>query len=510
VQGVAVDSSLDPIGRLFELSLDMLGTASFDGYFTHLNSAWEQTFGWTNSQLLAEPFLSFVHPDYRDETTKRVTMLKELGAPAVVDFENRFRTRAGTYRWIDWTVVANDDEFYIVGKDITERKVADVHRDQVASLMNGIVASMADGLVVTDVEGTLTFINPAGVYLLGYESADDLLGRSPHATFHHSHLDGTLYPVEECPMSKVRVSGQPVYIHEDTFWRRDGSPVPVSYSSAPIDLSDGTGAVVAFRDITALQAERERLRPKFGDIAWFEDVRQAVAKGRLVLYTQPIIEIATGAIVKHELLLRMLSPTGQVIVPGLFLPAAEKYGLIDDIDRWVITQATEIAATGKSVAVNLSAESVGRTEIMLHIERELVRTGADPRCVTFEITETAVMKDLQDGRRFANRLVALGCSFALDDFGTGYGSLTYLRQLPIDYIKIDVQFVLGMVQNEADRRLVQTVVSIAKGLSKQTIAEGVEDEETLSLLRDFGVDFAQGYFFGRPGPLALPQGTRAA
>ena len=154
------------------------------------------------------------------------------------------------------------------------------------------------------------------MYLLGYESAVEVLGRNRHATFHHSRLDGTPYAIEDCPMSKVRTSGCPVHVHEDTFWRRDGSPIPVSYSSAPIDLSDGTGAVVAFRDITALQAERERLRPKFGDVAWFEEVRQAVAKDRLVLYGQPIIDLTSGATVQHELLLRMLSPTGQVILPG--------------------------------------------------------------------------------------------------------------------------------------------------------------------------------------------------
>ena len=110
------------------------------------------------------------------------------------------------------------------------------------------------------------------------------------------------------------------------------------------------------------------------------------------------------------------------------------------------------------------------------------------------------MKDVQAGRRFADRLVALGCSFSLDDFGTGYGSLTYLRQLPIAYLKVDVQFVREMTQSEGDQRLVQAIVHIAQSFGQRTIAEGVEDEETLDLLRDLGVDFAQGYHLGRPGP----------
>ena len=352
------------VKRLFDLSLDMLGTASFKGYFTQLNPAWERTLGWSNEELMAKPFVSFVHPDDREEGTRLARRLTEPNAPPVIDFEVRFRTRDGDYRWLDSTVVANEGAFYFVVKDVTDRKVADVERDHAASLMKGIVASMADGLMVTDTEGSLTLVNPAAVYLLGYESAAELIGHKPHPTVHHSRLDGTPYAIEDCPITKVRASGRPVHVHEDTFWRRDGSPIPVSYSSAPIDLSDGTGAVVAFRDITALQAERERLRPKFGDVAWFEEVRQAVAKDRFVLYGQPIIDLTSGATVQHELLLRMLSLTGQLILPGLFLPAAEKYGLIDDIDRWVITHAVEIAAAGESVAINLSAESVGRVEFL--------------------------------------------------------------------------------------------------------------------------------------------------
>jgi PAS domain S-box-containing protein len=491
--------SEDPVARLFELSVDMLGTASAYGYFTRLNPACERTLGWTNEELMAKPFISFVHPDDLDATAERVMRLKEPGSrPA--SFENRYRTRDGDYRWIEWTTTIDEGVSYFVGQDVTERRAADAERVQASSVMQAVVESVADGLCVIDPQGLLTFINPAGVRLLGYQSSEELLGCSTHATFHYSRPDGTAYPSEECPLSQVRSGHVPVHVDEDTFWRRDGSALPVSYASAPMDLSGGTGSVVVFRDIRAMQAERERMRAQLGDAAWVEEVHQAMAEDRLVLYGQPIIEIATGVTVKHELLLRMLSRTGQVIEPGTFLPAAEKYGLIDDIDRWVITKAAEMAAAGSRVSVNLSAESVGSIEILAHIESEMARTGALPECLTFEVTETAVMKDVPAGRRFADRLVALGCSFSLDDFGTGYGSLTYLRQLPISYLKVDVQFVREMTQSEGDQRLVQAIVHIAQSFGQRTIAEGVEDEETLDLLRDFGVDFAQGYHLGRPGP----------
>lgn len=498
---VAEQSSEALVQRLFAMSLDMLGTASTDGYFTHLNPAWEQTLGWSREELMAEPFISFVHPDDVAATVAQATNLA-TGGSATVAFENRYRTRDGGYRWIEWTVVADAGVLYFVAKDVTGRKAAVDELERAAAMTRAITESVGEGLYVTDHGGRLTFVNPAAVRLLGYGSADELLGRLAHATFHHTRADGAAYPMEGCPLLKVRTTARPVQVDEDTFWREDGTPLAVSYSSAPIELDGGTGSVVAFRDVTVLQAERERLRAEARHAVWFEQIRQALAEDRFVLHGQPIVHLATGELAKHELLLRMLSPSGDVIPPGLFLPAAEQYGLINDIDRWVISRAVELAAAGRPVAANLSAESVGRVEILLHIERELARTGAAAGDLTFEVTETALMEDVQEGRRFADRLVALGCSFSLDDFGTGYGSLTYLRQLPITHLKIDVQFVREMARNEADRRLVEGIVHIAHSFGKATIAEGVEDEETLALLRDFGVDFAQGYHVGMPGPLA--------
>jgi PAS domain S-box-containing protein len=375
-------------------------------------------------------------------------------------------------------------------------------RGRAAELSQAITDSVVDGLYVVDSDGLLAFVNPAALRLLGYQSAQELVGRDHHQAFHHTRSDGTPYPIEDCPLRNVRSTGQPIYLDEDTFWRKDGTPLPTSCSAAPIELSDGTGSVVAFRDITALVAEREHLRAQAHHGVWFERVREALDQGRFVLYGQPIVDLATGTVVKHELLLRMLSPTGEVIAPAEFLPAAEKYGLVNRIDRWVIGEATRLAAAGRSVAANLSAESMGRVEILLHIERELARTGAPAENLTFEVTETAIMRDLEAGRRFADRLVALGCSLSLDDFGTGYGSLIYLRQLPVSQIKIDLQFIRDMANSKEDQKLVDAIVHIARSLGKTTVAEGVEDQKTLELLHDYGVDYAQGYLLGRPEPFA--------
>jgi EAL domain-containing protein (putative c-di-GMP-specific phosphodiesterase class I) len=206
----------------------------------------------------------------------------------------------------------------------------------------------------------------------------------------------------------------------------------------------------------------------------------------------------------------MVGREGEIIAPGRFLPAAEKFGLIGDIDNWVVRQAISMAATGRRLQVNVSAESIGTGELLSVIEHELRETGAEASKLVFEITETALMRDVDAGVAFADGLVKLGCGLALDDFGTGFGSFTYLKRLPIKYLKIDVEFVRHLEWNPANQHLVKAIVNLAQGFGQQTIAEGVEDEETLELLREYGVDFAQGFHLGRPAPIEdLPPAGRA-
>ena len=222
-------------------------------------------------------------------------------------------------------------------------------------------------------------------------------------------------------------------------------------------------------------------------------------ENRLVLYSQPIVPLADGR-PGEELLLRMIGRDNEVILPGSFLPIAEKYGLIREIDRWVITQATRLAATGRRVIeANLSAASIGTSDLLPFIEQQIRETHADPADLVFEITETALMHDITAGEAFARGLTALGCGLALDDFGTGFGSFTYLKKLPITHLKIDIEFVRDLVTHPANLHVVKAIVSLARAFGLKTIAEGIEDEQTLELLRQLGVDYAQGFIFGRPG-----------
>jgi PAS domain S-box-containing protein len=487
--------------RLVALSGELLGTASLDGYLTLLNPAWQRVLGWSNESLMAQPFIDLAHVDDFEDTRSAVTRLAMSGAGSAVDFENRYRAKDGQFRNLEWHIVADDRSWYIVAREITEYRTIQYELERTEGIYRSIIDNVGDGLYIADSNGKITSINPSGFQMLGYESDEELFNRDHHAAFHYSRPDGALFPISECALEKVRATGSPIHAGEDVFWRKDGSALPVSYSSAPVDIGHGIGSLVTFRDASALVAERERERSLTDEAEWFDKINEVLAEDRFVLYGQPVVDIASGMVLQHELLLRILLPNGGVIGPDRFLPVAEKFGLIHQIDRWVITQGIEIAATGMRVAINLSVESMIRLNVLLHIERELARTGVAAKDLTFELTESAVVKNVEEGRRFADRLVALGCTFALDDFGTGYASLRYLRELPITYVKIDGQFVNGITQNQSDSDMVEAIVQMAHTLGKTTIAEGIEDEQTLNKLRNFGVDLGQGFFIGRPGPL---------
>ncbi len=183
--------------------------------------------------------------------------------------------------------------------------------------------------------------------------------------------------------------------------------------------------------------------------------------------------------------------------------------MIGEIDRWVIREGIPLVAEEREIAINLSGRSIGDPSITKLIEAVIRELEVDPSKITIEITETALVEDMAAARAFTDRLERLGCALALDDFGTGYGSFTYLKHLPVQYIKIDIDFIRDLRHNAADRRIVRSIVGIAKGFGIKTVAEGVEDEETLQLLIEYGIDFAQGYHIDRPAPARQNGAARA-
>ncbi|MCU1593270.1 MAG: hypothetical protein JWO12_662 [Frankiales bacterium] len=382
----------------------------------------------------------------------------------------------------------------IVGIDVTEARQAEQFRSVVMD-------TMAEGLYALDAHGRITFWNESASRLLGW-TEDELRGRPAHGAIHYLRADGSAFPEGECPLRTVRTEGRTIRVNDDVFLRKDGTPVPVAYSASPLREGSGPieGVVVVFRDSAAESAARDRAQKELDALHWLGRVRDALDEDRLVLYAQPILPLQGGC-VSEELLVRLVTPSGEVVPPGMFLPVAERFGLIADVDRWVVGQAVQRAGAGHRVEVNISAWTMANVDLVPLVERHLLETGADPADIVFEITETALMQDLEAGRRFATGLRALGCGLALDDFGTGFASFTYLKTMPFSYLKIDIEFVRDLADNPANRHVVEAIVSLAKGFGQQTIAEGVEDERSLVILRECGVDFAQGYHLGLPAPL---------
>ena len=233
-------------------------------------------------------------------------------------------------------------------------------------------------------------------------------------------------------------------------------------------------------------------------------IRDALAHGRFSLASQPIRRLADGEIERHELLLRMSEADGEVVPAASFIQAAERSGMVQELDRWVVGRALELLAErereGSSVSlhVNLSGTSLNDASVLEHIERHLDEGGVDPGNFTFEIAHSSRIEDYSVAAGFADRLTEFGCEVAIDDYGAGFGPFHCLQTFPFDLIKIDGSFVREISRNDADQLTVKAIVQIARGLGKSTIAEFVEDEETRRMLREYGVDMAQGFHLGRP------------
>ncbi|MDN6859759.1 EAL domain-containing protein [Pseudomonas sp. CAN2814] len=253
------------------------------------------------------------------------------------------------------------------------------------------------------------------------------------------------------------------------------------------------------------------LSNRVGEMAWVQRIRLALEEQRFCLYAQSIFpvddRVMEGAHV--ELLLRLNDECGRLVAPINFIPAAERYGLMPDIDRWVVSHAFEtlamrIADGGyepiHTCAINLSGATIGDDTFLDFLREVQPRYGIEPSSVCFEITETSAIANLVNATRFIQELKALGYRFSLDDFCAGMSSFVYLKHLPVDYLKIDGSFIKDMLEDPIDRAMVQVINQIGHVMGKRTVAEFVETQEILEVLREIGIDYAQGYGLARPQP----------
>ncbi|HEY5318507.1 MAG TPA: EAL domain-containing protein [Solirubrobacteraceae bacterium] len=444
-----------------------------------------------------DAFLEHLHPEDRERVWANISRSVETLEPFV--FEERIRRADGEERVLlsrGRAIVGPDgaaEALVGVCHDVTDR--AKIERALGASerRMRAIIDNTPSLISVKDLTGRYLMSNAESGRVLGMP-ADDIVGK----------CCSDLFPVEIAEVQRANdrraaSEGEPVY--DEAVLTRAGAAR--TYITATFALPDDGGFPVETCTIaTDVTERRERESARREREQWVDRIGSALEDERMLVFAQPIIDLSTGGQVSSELLVRMQSAgdRAELLTPDRFLLAAERFGVVQSIDVWMVRRATALPAAVVP-QVNLSAVTMCDPAARSEIVELLTAAPEAARRIIFEITETAAAQHLEAARAFAHDVERLGCRLALDDFGTGFGSFTYLRSLPLSYIKIDLSFVRGLVESRDDRRVVQSIIGIADQFDLATIAEGVEDHATLELLRELGADYAQGFHLGRPAPL---------
>ncbi len=334
--------------------------------------------------------------------------------------------------------------------------------------------------------------------------------------------------LEDCPLAQARQIAEELRgtVREFRFrWKDQIFEVGVSIGLVPINEASGDLAQVLSAADAACYVAKEGGRnrvheyeaddtlvaERYGEMQWIHRINRALEDRLFRLYYQPIQPLAPESEreILCEVLIRMLDDRGRVISPAAFIAAAERYHLIGTVDRWVVRTALRALAEAQRrdaskrllFAINLSGQSLSDESFLDYVVAQLVESGVDSHRICFEITETAAISKLDGATRFIKVLREVGCRFVLDDFGSGLSSFAYLRDLPVDFLKIDGEFVKNMIDDEVKRALVESINQIGHVIGVQTIAEWVENRATLDALKKIGVDYAQGYWIAKPQPL---------
>ena len=521
------------------------------GTWQYVSPQLERMLGFSQEEWTADPTLwaRRIHPEDRDRVLEEEERDSILGVPLASEY--RMITKDGRVIWVrDEGVLRAEpgERVHYEGMltNVTERKSFEsqlqflADHDPLTGLFNRrrfveeldleIKLMRRDGhpssLLMLDVDG-LKQVNDA----MGHQAGDALVRQTAEVLrdrLRETDSVGRLGGDEFAVLLRGARVNEAAAVAEDLLDRFRGREQVASAEPIRPTISIGltslrrnfTGAdeAVGAADRAMYEAKRtggdrvamysRRLPPRTeGRGSWANQIRDALDEDRIVLYRQPIIHLASREVHRHEVLIRMRSPEGDVLPPEAFLPDAERFDLVQELDRRAAQRAVSLIAAESNgeplrLEVNVAAKTMEDPEFTEALADALREEGADPANLILEVSEQVAVADLKRARAFAERVAELGCGFALDNFGSGFGSFFYLKHLPVDHIKIDGELIRGLSSSRVDREIVSSIVDVARSLDRETVGERVNDERTLELMKQLGVDYAQGFHLGPPTPVS--------
>jgi len=538
---------------LYENAPDIYTTINASGEILSINRVGARLLGYDVDELVGESAANVIHPE--DQRAVFEYIEKQFRKPVTDNgIEYRKVRKNGSVLWVHQRVSrepeAEEPRLLVVCRDVTDKRKLQQQlshqatHDALTNLINRREFERRLRRMLTHASGSpdhhvlcyldldqFKVINDTCGHIAGDELLRQIAGLLEGQTRSRdtlARLGGDEFAVlmERCPIDKAADLANKMRETIENFrfhWRSRRFSIGVSIGIVPIQeqhtiedaLSLADSACYAAKEqgrnrVHVYHADDPAVAGQVGDMRWANSITEALEKKQFRLYAQPIHSCCAGSGgERYEILLR-LQDGDQAIRPGAFMPAAERYNLSTKIDYWVLDNVIRWFETHadaldrlKLCSVNLSALSLCDDAFLQYALTRLESSAFPHRKICFEITETAAISNLSQAIQFIETLRNAGCRFALDDFGSGLSSFGYLRNLPVDMVKIDGAFIRNIGNNEIDLAMVKSISEIVGKMGKQTTAEYVESAQALSLLKEIGVDFAQGYYLGKPIPLEL-------
>jgi len=536
---------------------DAVITTNATGHIDYMNSVAEEMTGWS-SELACNHLLEDVFSVTSNSNIEPIIKCIKQGViPSSFGDSLVINTKDGASLAIEESLAAIlNDKSEIIGivlvfRDVsTARKLADkvcwqAEHDSLTKLYNRNVfdkklQQLVETVSIQNSQHALLYLDLDQFKIVndtcGHIAGDELLKQVSQKLTSHIRNDDVLarlggdefgIQLANCPMDvALRIANSIRQSIKDLLFPWGEKTFRIGVSIGVVEIANGCGSVenllssadaacYAAKDagrnqVHLYQAQSSEAAARHGEMEWFSRIQQAIESDNFCLYAQTIVPLSALHDKTHvEVLLRMVDDKGQIIPPGSFIPAAERFGLMSAVDRWVVSKIfrmisqamTTVIQNNFHFAINLSGQTLADAETLHFITEQLEHYKITPGVISFEITETAAISNLSSAKLFIKTLKSKGCQFSLDDFGSGLSSFAYLKNLPVDFLKIDGEFVKDIVDNPIDLAMVQSINQIGHVMELKTIAEFVENDEILAKLQEVGVDYAQGYGIGKPFPL---------